>query len=163
AQQPAQHGRAAWHIVFAARERHTPCRPQSMIRRALLALLIASLLAPASAMAESSGWQILLGDDDANPPPMPSGVAVDPAGRSSARGRPGRGALAAASNHRSQRLGRGPDGHPLAQWRGVHAPHGIAVDAQDAVYVSHRARLRKFPQNGELLADWTRSGQFGGP
>jgi len=37
-----------------------------MIRRALLALLIASLLAPASAMAESNGWQILLGGDGSN-------------------------------------------------------------------------------------------------
>ena len=35
--------------------------------------------------------------------------------------------------------------------------------AQDAVYVSDSAGLRKFSQNGELLADWTGSGQFGDP
>src|SRR5260370_39768802 len=51
-----------------------------MVRRSFIALLIASLLLPASAVAESSGWQILLGGDDANTPRMPSGVAVDAAG-----------------------------------------------------------------------------------
>jgi tripartite motif-containing protein 71 len=64
-------------------------------------------------------------------------------------------------NHRIQKLA--PDGRPLAQWSGVHFPHGIAVDAQDAVYVSDSAGLRKFTQSGELLADWTSSGQFGDP
>jgi tripartite motif-containing protein 71 len=221
-------------------------RPASMIRLRLLALLIATLLWPASAVAESSGWQILLGGDDANTPHMPSGVAVDPQGtiyvvdsggsrleqlapsgrlvgtigrlgtgddglrrprgialdrqgalfvadtanhrvqRFSALGEPlgpwgnigsapgefilpsslafdSQGILYVADtgNHRIQKLG--PDGQPLAQWSGVHFPHGIAVDAQDAVYVSDSAGVRKFTQTGELLADWTSSGQFGDP
>ena len=36
--------------------------------RLLTALLIASFLLPATAFAESSAWQILLGGDDANTP-----------------------------------------------------------------------------------------------
>ena len=219
-----------------------------MVRRSFIALLIASLLLPASAVAESSGWQILVGGDDANTPRMPSGVAIDPQGRiyvvdsggsrveqlsSSGRvlstiGRLGTGDdglrrprgiafdgqgtlfvadtanhrvqrfsvmgeplgpwgsigsapgefilptslafdsqgnlyVADTGNHRIQKFGPGPDGQPLAQWGGVHFPHGIAVDAQDAVYVSDSTGLRKFTQNGELLADWTSAGQFGDP
>jgi tripartite motif-containing protein 71 len=221
-------------------------RTRFMVRLRLLALLIASLLWPASAIAQSSGWQILLGGDDANTPRMPSGVAVDPQGsiyvvdtggsrleqlapsgrvvgtigrlgtgdeglrrprgialdrqgsifvadtanhrvqRFSALGEPlgpwgtigsgpgefilptslafdslGNLYVADTGNHRIQKLG--PDGQPLAQWSGVHFPHGIAVDAQDAVYVSDSAGLRKFTPSGELLADWTTSGQFGDP
>jgi sugar lactone lactonase YvrE len=219
-----------------------------MVRRCLLALLVASLVLPASAVAGSSGWQILIGGDDANTPRMPSGVAVDTQGniyvvdtggsrleqlspsgrllgtigrlgtgddglrrprgiafgpqgtlfvadtanhrvqRFSAQGEPlgpwgsigsapgefilptslafdsqGNLYVADTGNHRIQKFGPGQDGRPLAQWSGMHFPHGIAVDAQDAVYVSDSAGIRKFTQSGELLADWTSSGQFGDP
>jgi DNA-binding beta-propeller fold protein YncE len=216
--------------------------------RLLIVLLVAYLLLPAGVGAESSGWQILLGGDDANTPRMPSGVAVDAQGsiyvvdtggsrlqqlapsgqvlgtigrlgtgddglrrprgialdqqgtlfvadtanhrvqRFSARGEPlgpwgsigsdpgefilptslafdshGNLYVTDTGNHRIQKFGPGPDGRPLAQWSGVRFPHGIAVDPQDAVYVSDSAGLRKFSQSGELLADWTSPGQFGDP
>jgi sugar lactone lactonase YvrE len=216
-----------------------------MVRLPLLVLLTASLLLPASVLAESGGWQILLGGDDANTPRMPSGLAVDAEGRIyvvdtggsrleqlspsgrvlSTIGRLGTGDdglrrprgialdrngtlfVADTANHRVQRFSTqgeplgpwgsigsdpgefilpsslafdshgnlfvadtgnhriqklDPDGRPLAAWGGVHFPHGIALDAQDAVYVSDSAGLHKFSGSGELQ-DWTSSAQFGDP
>src|SRR5712692_10435628 len=95
-----------------------------MIRRALIALLIASLLLPASAVAESNGWQIFLGGDDANTPRMPSGVAVDPAGRTYVVDTGGLRLEQLSPSGRLLitrcRLGTGDDG--------LRRPRGIALD-----------------------------------
>jgi hypothetical protein len=49
----------------------------------------------------------------------------------------------------------------LSTWSGVHFPHGMAVHSEDTVYISDSSGVRKFSPNGDLLADWTGSGQFG--
>src|SRR5438046_10375971 len=109
-----------------------------MIRRALLALLIASLLAPASAMAESSGWQILLGGDDANTPRMPSGVAVDPAGRIYVVDSGGsRVAQLSPSGRVLSTLGR--PGHGDA---GLRRPRAMPCDGQGTLFVAGTAKHR---------------------
>ncbi|HTD76844.1 MAG TPA: NHL repeat-containing protein, partial [Chloroflexota bacterium] len=70
--------------------------------------------------------------------------------------------VADTGNHRIQKLG--PDGQPLSQWdAGLHFPHGIALDAEDDVYVSDSNGLAKFTSDGQLLASWTAPGQFGDP
>jgi tripartite motif-containing protein 71 len=69
--------------------------------------------------------------------------------------------VADTGNHRVQQLSS--DGQPLAQWGGVHFPHGIAVDAEDNVLVTDESGVRKFTARGELLAAWISPGQFGDP
>jgi DNA-binding beta-propeller fold protein YncE len=69
--------------------------------------------------------------------------------------------VADTGNHRVQKLA--PDGAFVSEWAGVHFPHGLAVDADDAVYVSDEAGLRKFTQRGDLLAEWISPGRFGDP
>src|SRR5258708_23472553 len=73
---------AEQHDTLSSGPARTILRPlHAMARLLLLVLLIARLLLPASVLAESGGWQILLGGDDANTPRMPSGLAVDAEGR----------------------------------------------------------------------------------
>jgi DNA-binding beta-propeller fold protein YncE len=69
--------------------------------------------------------------------------------------------VADTGNHRIQKLG--PDGSFVAQWAGLHFPHGIAIDAQDAVYVTDSNGLHKFSSGGDLLDEWTAAGEFGDP
>jgi DNA-binding beta-propeller fold protein YncE len=69
--------------------------------------------------------------------------------------------VADTGNHRVQKLA--PDGQFVLQWSGLRFPHGIAVDGQDAVYVTDSDGLHKYSSNGELLAEWTSPGAFGDP
>jgi DNA-binding beta-propeller fold protein YncE len=64
-------------------------------------------------------------------------------------------------NHRVQKLS--VDGQMALEWGGVHFPHGIAVDAQDNVYVTDESGVRKFTTDGQLVGAWTAPGQFGDP
>src|SRR5438445_7742767 len=109
-----------------------------MVRRSFIALLIASLLLPASAVAESSGWQILLGGDDANTPRMPSGVAVDAAGRIYVVDTGGSRLEQLAPSGRVVatigRLGTGDDG--------LRRPRGITLDRQGVLFVADTANHR---------------------
>src|SRR5713101_7351196 len=127
-----------------------PVRP--MVRGFLRALLIANLLLPASAVAESNGWQILLGGDDANTPRMPSGVAVDPAGRIYVVDTGGSRLEQLSPSGRLLntigRLGTGDDG--------LRRPRGIALDPQGTLFVADTAnhRVQRFSAQGESLGPW---------
>jgi len=83
---------------------------------------------------------------------LPSSLAFDSVGQLY---------VADTGNHRIQKLA--PDGAFVSEWAGVHFPHGLAIDAEDAVYVSDEAGVRKFTANGELLAEWVSPGRFGDP
>ena len=69
--------------------------------------------------------------------------------------------VADTGNHRVQKLGS--DGQPLAEWDGLHFPHGIAVDGDNLVYVTDSSGVWKFSAAGEVVAHWTAPGQFGDP
>src|SRR6266566_4640556 len=113
-------------------------RLRLMVRRFLLALLIANLLLPASASAESNGWQILLGGDDANTPRMPSGVAIDPDGRIYVVDSGGSRVEQLSSSGRVLstigRLGTGDDG--------LRRPRGIALSQNGMLFVADTANHR---------------------
>src|SRR5207247_2229570 len=49
--------------------------------------------------------------------------------------------VADTGNHRIQKLSS--DGQAMAEWGGLHFPHGVAVDAEDQVYVTDSSGLRK--------------------
>src|SRR6266536_755278 len=106
--------------------------------RLLVALLLASLLLPANAAAESSGWQVLLGGDDANTPRMPSGVAVDAGGRIYVVDSGGSRLEQLSPSGRVLstigRLGTGDDG--------LRRPRGIALDRQGTLFVADTANHR---------------------
>ncbi|MCA1646078.1 MAG: hypothetical protein LC797_11635 [Chloroflexi bacterium] len=119
----------------------------------MLALLLVTMVAPANAAAEASGWQVLLGGDDANTPRMPSGVAIDSqrsiiyvvdTGGSRVEQLAPTGRVLGSIGH----LGTGDDG--------LRRPRGIALDGQGTLFVADTAnhRIQRFSPGGEPLGPW---------
>lgn len=129
-----------------------------MVRRVLLALLVACLVLPASAVAESGGgWQILIGGDDANMPRMPSGVAVD-----------AQGSIYVVDTGGSRLEQLTPSGRVLGTIGrlgtgdyGLRRPRGIALDRQGTLFVADTAnhRVQRFSAQGEPLGPWGSTGR----
>lgn len=141
---------SGWHIVCGGRESHAPQR--AFMIRLLLALCVLALVLPASVVAESGAWQVLLGGDDANTPRMPSGVAidaqgsilvVDTGGSRVERVTPSGNVIGSIG-----RLGTGDDG--------LRRPRGIALDAQGTLFIADTAnhRIQRFSPTGEPLGPW---------
>jgi tripartite motif-containing protein 71 len=123
-----------------------------MARSSLLVLLIVNLLLPATAVAESSGWQILLGGDDDYTPRMPSGVAIDAQGRIY---------VVDTGGSRLEQLtlsgrGVGTIGHLGTGDDGLRRPRGIAFDRPGTLFVADTAnhRVQRFSAMGEPLGPW---------